>query len=720
MSEPISVECPKCHAKLKLKSAASIGKKIGCPKCKKPFVVPAAPTEDDEFGFMSVSEPEPDPEDEFSAPEQEDEFEAPVVSSRTRGKKGKAKKSQPVNWQKPAAILAGIALLIGLFVGAGYLVSNLDLAFLAGNKIDMTYLPPESDFIVHAKVADAWGSPFVQSIVNMPMVKNGVDQARSETGVEPTDVASITFGVSGFADQMKAAADLRKQLAERKPGDAFPTPAQASPGQSVTVIRLKTALDQEKFRTQANRTEAVEHSGATYYRAPGGSNGAFQQVAYFPKADVVVLAPENDMKGVIERGTKTTRRADLDFIDSSKQVLIAIVPKDSSVFDQPATPIGGMPTMPESLNTLNDAMRGKLKGFCLGLSAGEALDVTAMTNCTTPEASKELAAEIDKAIGEAKTKFSEQKAAMPPQFAEFVNLADSILNSVKTESSGSGMLVSASVPGSATATLGKLPGMMMMGMLGGAGGGMNPLSMPGGPVPGNLPTLDSVGGAGGENPFAGLDSAAGAGEQNPLLNAREAALRAQSRNNLKQIGLALHNHHDAHRSLPANAIYDNGRPLLSWRVQILPYIDQTTLYNRFNLKEPWDSPQNKALLTQMPPQYRSPASKASIGMTNYLGVTGADGTFEGTKGLHFRDFQDGTSNTIAVVEVADSHAVPWTKPADYEFDSASPPTGLTGLYTGGFNALLCDGAVRFVGEATSPSTLKLLFTRNDGQPVPDF
>ncbi len=90
--------------------------------------------------------------------------------------------------------------------------------------------------------------------------------------------------------------------------------------------------------------------------------------------------------------------------------------------------------------------------------------------------------------------------------------------------------------------------------------------------------------------------------------AREAARRAQCVNNLKQIGLALHNYHDTTNGFPAAAITSkDGKPLLSWRVAILPYIEQQELYNQFHLNEPWDSPHNKTLIARMPVAYNCPS-----------------------------------------------------------------------------------------------------------------
>ena len=103
-------------------------------------------------------------------------------------------------------------------------------------------------------------------------------------------------------------------------------------------------------------------------------------------------------------------------------------------------------------------------------------------------------------------------------------------------------------------------------------------------------------------------------------SAREAARRAQCTNNLKQIGLALFNYEDIQGRLPAAAIADkDGRPLLSWRVAILPYLECSSLYSKFHLDEPWDSPSNLALLESMPLVYACPSDKArKPGMTGYL------------------------------------------------------------------------------------------------------
>jgi hypothetical protein len=204
-------------------------------------------------------------------------------------------------------------------------------------------------------------------------------------------------------------------------------------------------------------------------------------------------------------------------------------------------------------------------------------------------------------------------------------------------------------------------------------------------------------------------------------NVRFAAQQAQSQNHLKIIGLAMHNYHDTYKTLPAAAIYSKdgqNRPLLSWRVAILPFIEQAGLYNQFKLDEPWDSPHNLRLLSQMPPEYASPRGAAPPGHTHYLVFTGPKTPFDSPRGRRLTEFLDGTANTILVVEADDS--VPWTKPADLEIAPGRPLPRLGGLFGNGFNALVADGSVHFLDpRRVNEPILRLLIDPNDGQPIPE-
>jgi len=202
---------------------------------------------------------------------------------------------------------------------------------------------------------------------------------------------------------------------------------------------------------------------------------------------------------------------------------------------------------------------------------------------------------------------------------------------------------------------------------------------------------------------------------------REAAWRAQCQDNLKQIGLALHDYHDAFGCFPPAAITDKqGRPMLSWRVAILPYLGSGHRYSKFHLDEPWDSPHNLALLNDRPDVYACPSHPDSKpGMTGYQVVVGADTAFPSDfKPVKIVDVADGTSNTLAVGETR--RTIPWTKPEDVPEAVAGSPQGpgsLLGCHDDGSNALFLDGAVRFVKATIAPVTLRALLTKRGAEVI---
>jgi hypothetical protein len=203
--------------------------------------------------------------------------------------------------------------------------------------------------------------------------------------------------------------------------------------------------------------------------------------------------------------------------------------------------------------------------------------------------------------------------------------------------------------------------------------------------------------------------------------AREAARRMNASNNLKQIGLAMHNHHAAYRELPAPAITgDSGKPLLSWRVKILPFIEQQELYQQFRLDEPWDSPHNLRLVDEMPSTFEDPSAPAPPGHTVFKLPRAVGSPFEKVgEPRKFRDMLDGLSNTLMVVETDVKDAVPWTKPDDWNVDPSQPLLGTGRAHQGGFHVLMSDGAVKFVTLSIDPQLFRALMTHQGKERV-DF
>ncbi len=204
--------------------------------------------------------------------------------------------------------------------------------------------------------------------------------------------------------------------------------------------------------------------------------------------------------------------------------------------------------------------------------------------------------------------------------------------------------------------------------------------------------------------------------------AREAARRTQCKNNLKQIGVALHNYHKEYGSFPpAYTVDENGRPLHSWRTLLLPYLEQTALYGQIDLSKPWNNPVNAASLETLIPSFQCPAAKLPKNHTIYLGVAGEASFFHGSSPRAIADITDGTSNTLIVVEVPPDRSVPWMAPQDA--DQAlimGIAQGTKTTHSGGFQATLADGTVRFISVNIDRATLKALLTTSGDEVVGEF
>jgi prepilin-type processing-associated H-X9-DG protein len=209
--------------------------------------------------------------------------------------------------------------------------------------------------------------------------------------------------------------------------------------------------------------------------------------------------------------------------------------------------------------------------------------------------------------------------------------------------------------------------------------------------------------------------------------AREAARRAQCSNNLKQIALALHNYHDVYKTMPPAYIPDeNGQPKHSWRVLILPFLEQQSMYQLYDFDEPWNGPNNSQLASMMPDVYRCPSAPPGAMSPAYLAISGAGSIFNNGDGSSLSEVTDGTSNTLMVAEV---EGVPfnWMDPRDLDLstmnmaiNSAQNGTAISSHHPGGAQAAFADGSVRFLAETLDPNTLRLLLQKDDGQNVGGF
>jgi prepilin-type processing-associated H-X9-DG protein len=198
---------------------------------------------------------------------------------------------------------------------------------------------------------------------------------------------------------------------------------------------------------------------------------------------------------------------------------------------------------------------------------------------------------------------------------------------------------------------------------------------------------------------------------------------------MKQIMLAMHNYHSVHGEFPPAFIADaDGKPMHSWRVLILPYIEQQSLYNSYDFSKPWDSPENLAIAPFIPPVYRSSGETSpNAQQTSYVMFVGPGTANTGQGKITLGDIKDGSSNTICIIETASS-GIDWTQPRDLDaaqldfvirnMNRAEVEAGqINAVFPGGVNAGFFDGSVQFLPDTTSPAVLRDLVNPADGKAV---
>jgi hypothetical protein len=199
--------------------------------------------------------------------------------------------------------------------------------------------------------------------------------------------------------------------------------------------------------------------------------------------------------------------------------------------------------------------------------------------------------------------------------------------------------------------------------------------------------------------------------------AREAARRMSASNNVKQLMLGFHNYASAYNVLPTDITDEDGKPLLSWRVKILPFIEEQALYEQFRLDEPWDSPHNKPLSQKLPAVYKNPKVDLPVGYTVFQVPVGKGFIFEKGAESRFRNIVDGTSNTVMMFEASRDKAVIWSKPEDAEIDTDDPLAAMGDYHVGGFHVGMADGSVKFIANTIDVDLFNALLTRAGGEPI---
>ena len=198
---------------------------------------------------------------------------------------------------------------------------------------------------------------------------------------------------------------------------------------------------------------------------------------------------------------------------------------------------------------------------------------------------------------------------------------------------------------------------------------------------------------------------------------RAAAIRVDSANKIRQLSLALHNYASVYGHFPPPVLVSPQGKKYSWRVAILPFVEQQGLYDSYRFDEEWNSEHNLKVTANTPVMFQHQLAMAGGSkFCSYFVITGDRTAFPTVgEGMKFETFLDGTSNTIAIVEAKKD--VHWAEPRDIAFADGKLDTELGGFTSGGFNTSMCDGSVRFLSHELNESTLRKLIDRADGEVI---
>jgi prepilin-type processing-associated H-X9-DG protein len=201
--------------------------------------------------------------------------------------------------------------------------------------------------------------------------------------------------------------------------------------------------------------------------------------------------------------------------------------------------------------------------------------------------------------------------------------------------------------------------------------------------------------------------------------------RAPCVNNQKQITLALFGYEAEKGYFPPAFVADkNGKPMHSWRVLLLPYLDRRDLYEQYDFSEPWNGPHNRLLADKMPPVFACPANRDAPNCTSYAMLVGPHAFSPGPRGRTLDEIStvDGTSNTLMLVEAAEAK-INWLEPRDLNVDEMSFQLNKSGKelsshHGGGMVVVsFCDGHTSTLSPHIEPETLKALTTVDGREPI---
>lgn len=544
--------------------------------------------------------------------------------------------------------------------GAGAGPAMAPKSSVTAGPIDMSYLPAATEYLMYVRPGDLLASGFAKPLTDMPQFQQAMTEMSAQTGFVPGDIDSVTMGMGNLIATMIPV--IGQAMAGGQP-DGAAISKQLMGGENVMiVVRASKDIDIAPLMAQGGSTE-LTHEGKTYYLLKNPDPNAPVMAMHAVDSKTFLMASEAGLKAAMTNGPGEATNDQFAFVSRSSHLVQAfssplLAGMSAGIPDPP-------PNVPPQVAQLVGAIKGRISGGAIILDAGSDLALNIKLNLTEESAAGEANQALAGLVMMGKQMAPFALGQAPPPLQPSLGQA---VNSLASSTADSSVTVSITIPGALVQVLKDNPELL--------------------------------------GPMAGGPQAGGMIQDN----------------NLKQVALAMHNFHDTYNHFPTadgNGESGDGKKSgLSWRVHILPYLEQAELYNQFHLDESWDSPHNMALVSQMPDVFKVQGVDQP-GMTTMHVFASPNTPFDPEKPIGFRDIVDGTSNTIMTVVAGPETAAPWTKPGGLTLDAANP-VGALGTPGPSFAVAFCDGSVRSISVNVDPQVLSNLIQFNDGNPVSGF
>lgn len=459
MADPISVQCPHCKVKLKLKAAPPAGKKVGCPKCKKPFPVNAPPKKkagEEDFldAFDDLAE------DDYEAPEDEDsqdeEEERPARStlrsksggSTKKGGKGKKGRSNKSSAGPLLAIIGGSVAALALVGGLVYLLMNLPggaggIRSASGEFI--AFAPSDAELFIAARPADIIASPLLVSVFQNPQAKQGFDEMEKSLGFPITEVEHVFAAIKSDPNAAKAAqpgGPIEGNPMMGMPGMGIPGMGggnRSGVQDGVVILRLKQPYGGKTLDQIRQQFPPKTHKDVSYHVSTDPKGGAF----FFGDERHVVMGEPSQIEKIIDRKDQAENNDLLGYFAKEQHFTMVATPKGT---DAQATLPGGLGQSPQFQNLQKLAQ--DISKFRMDVIMPSSVDLKVTVTCKTDLAAQQLLAEANKGIDNLK----QQALVLKLMFPDI----DSVLSTLKVSGSGTNFEGSVSVSSTVIDNLKKL------------------------------------------------------------------------------------------------------------------------------------------------------------------------------------------------------------------------------------------------------------------------